>query len=47
MFLPSTKFDVKKYIAWSEDDRTPCIALMLVQLISTAVNGTTLALHSV
>jgi len=48
MFLPSAKFDVKKMlITWSEEDRTPCIALMLVQLISTAVDGTTRALHSV
>jgi len=34
-------------ITWLEDDHTPCIALMLMQLISTAVDGTTLALHSV
>ena len=29
------------------NDHTPCIALMLVQLISTAVDGTTLALQRV
>jgi len=39
----------KMLVTWSEDDRTPCInyALMLVQLISTAADGTTLVLHSV
>ena len=48
MFSPSAKFDVKKYLQpdWTT---TAChaYALMLVQLISTATDGTNLILHSV
>ena len=51
MFLPSTKIDVKKINACNLVGRwlhaMHIYALMLVQLISTAVDGTTLALHSV
>jgi len=43
--LPSAKFDIKKMlVTWSDDD---CMPLMIVQLISTAADGTSLVLHSV